>query len=220
MDNTIDRLSKSRVIAVVRGIGPEEAVRTAQALINGGLDCMEFTFAPSAPEKIEDNCRCIRAASEAFGKDICVGAGTVLDENAVRLACDAGARYIVSPDTNEKVIAETKRLGRVSVPGALTPTEIMTAYRAGADFIKLFPVSTLGTEYIRAIRAPLSHVRLLAVGGVDEDNAVSFLRAGCCGVGIGGNLVRKSWIRDGQFEKITETALKLRRAIDEWEAQA
>lgn len=217
-EDTVRAISDSRVIAVIRGIAPEDAVRTAQALLLGGITCMEFTFATSDPESYEDNCRCIRAAAAAFGNGICLGAGTVLDEKLVRLAYDAGAQYIVSPDTNEAVIAETKKLKMASVPGALTPTEIMKAHRAGADFVKLFPAGTLGTEYIKAVRAPLSHVRLLAVGGVDENNTASFLQAGCCGVGIGGNLVRKSWIREGRFDLITETAQKIRRTIDEWEA--
>ena len=127
----------------------------------------------------------------------------------VELAASAGAKYIISPDVNVDVIRRTRELGMVSLPGAMTPTEVMTAHNAGADFVKLFPVGNLGIPYVKAIRAPISHVKLLAVGGVNEDNVADFLHAGLVGAGVGGNLANKKWIEAGEYHKITETARKL-----------
>ena len=114
--------------------------------------------------------------------------------------------FIISPDCNVDVIRRTRELGMVSMPGVLTPTEIMTAHRAGADYVKLFPVGNLGVSYVKALRAPISHVKLMAVGGVNEGNIADFLAAGVYGVGVGGNLANKKWIEAGEFDKITETA--------------
>ena len=131
------------------------------------------------------------------------GAGTVTTLEMLELAKSAGAQFIVSPDTNEEVIKATVKNGMVSMPGAMTPTEILTAYRYGADFVKVFPTSNLGAAYIKAIRGPINHVRLLAVGGVNEKNIGEFIKAGACGAGVGGNLVNKEWIKAGKFDEIT-----------------
>ena len=124
----------------------------------------------------------------------------------LELAKNAGAQFIVSPDTNEEVIRATVAAGMVSMPGALTPTEIVTAHAYGADFVKLFPAGTQGTAYFKAVTAPLNHIRLLAVGGVNEKNIADFLAAGAVGAGVGGNLVNKTWIANGEFDKITALA--------------
>jgi len=124
----------------------------------------------------------------------------------LELAKNAGAQFIVSPDTNEKVIRATVEGGMVSMPGAMTATEVLTAYSYGADFVKLFPIGNLGSSYVKAISAPINHVRLLAVGGVNENNIKEFLDAGAVGAGVGGNLVNKKWIAAGEFDKITDLA--------------
>ena len=134
------------------------------------------------------------------------GAGTVTSLEMLELAKNAGAQFVVSPDTNEEVIKATVTSGMVSMPGALTPTEILNAHRYGADFVKVFPTSSLGASYIKAIRGPINHVRLLAVGGVNEKNIGEFIRAGVNGAGVGGNLVNKEWIARGEFDKITALA--------------
>ena len=123
----------------------------------------------------------------------------------VELAASAGAKYIISPDTNIDVIKRTRELGLVSMPGALTPTEILTAYNNGADFVKLFPIANLGPAYVKAVRAR-SATYHDAVGGVNETNLREYLDLGMCGAGIGGNLVNKKWVENGEFEKITEVA--------------
>ena len=134
------------------------------------------------------------------------GAGTVTTIEMLNLAKEAGAGFIVSPDCNPEVIKATVEAGMVSMPGAMTPTEILTAYRAGADFVKVFPTAGLGSAYIKAVRGPLNHIRLLAVGGVNEKNIADFLAAGCVGAGVGGNLVNKNWIANGEWDKITALA--------------
>ena len=130
--------------------------------------------------------------------------GLVYTVEEVRAAHAAGATFIVSPDSDPEVIAETKRLGMVSIPGALTPSEIKQAYVCGADFVKVFPVNAMGVSYIKAVTAPLSHIRMLAVGGVDGGNIRNYLAAGAVGAGVASCLFKKEWIKEGQWEKITE----------------
>ena len=144
-----------------------------------------------------------------MGDKMIFGAGTVTSLQTLELAKNAGARFVVSPDTNEAVIKATVAAGMVSMPGAMTPTEILTAHEYGADFVKVFPTSGLGASYIKAVCGPINHVRLLAVGGVSEKNVAEFLKAGCVGAGVGGNLVNKEWIKNGEFEKITAVAKEL-----------
>ena len=136
--------------------------------------------------------------------------------DVVQLAADAGAKYIISPDAKEPVIRLTREMGLVSMPGALTPTEVTNAWDWGADFVKLFPLGSLGVGYLKAIRAPLSHIPMLAVGGVNTENVLQYLEAGCVGAGIGGNLVNAQYINNGEFEKITETARILVEKVENW----
>ena len=138
-----------------------------------------------------------------------VGAGTVTSTALVDLAAEAGALYIISPDTDVEVIRRTRELGLVSMPGAYTPTEAKTAFNAGADFIKLFPCVGDGPGYVKALCAPLNHIPFLAVGGVDVNNAAAYIKAGAVGVGVGSSLVKKTWVDAGEYYKITEEAKKM-----------
>ena len=211
----IERISKSKLIAIVRGIADkEQCIRLAQAIYEGGIDLIEVTFNQSAPERFSDTTNAIAAISEHLGDKVCVGAGTVLTPQLAKMAADAGAKYIIAPDANVAVIQKTRELGLVSIPGVLTPTEIAAALEAGADFAKLFPAGLFGSGYIKALKAPLSHVKMLAVGGIDASNIPEFLASGCDGFGIGGNLVNKAWIEAGQFDKITQVARSLRDAVN------
>jgi 2-dehydro-3-deoxyphosphogluconate aldolase/(4S)-4-hydroxy-2-oxoglutarate aldolase len=135
-----------------------------------------------------------------------IGAGTVLNEKQVKLTRDAGGLFIISPDTNDCVIKKSVELGMVSIPGALTPSEITAAHRAGADFIKLFPITNMGIEYVKAVRAPLSHLKLLAVGGVTLENINEYLDTGVCGFGISSGIVDKKLIAAKDFDGITALA--------------
>lgn len=215
-DKIIQMVEEKKIIAIVRGIAPEKGLQVAQALYDGGIRMIEVTFDQKNVDKQADTAAMIRAISERFQGKVCVGAGTVTSVGLVELAANAGAQYIISPDTKEDVIKKTRELGLVSMPGTLTPTEITAAHEWGADFVKLFPVGTLGAGYVKAVKAPLNHIKLLAVGGVNPDNITDFLDAGCCGAGIGGNLVNQKWIDAGEYEKLTETASALVEKVENW----
>lgn len=207
-DTVIDEICKQKIIAIVRGVSSQEAVAAAKALYDGGIRLVEITFNQKAPETFVDTANAIKAIRKEMGDKMLVGAGTVTSPELVELAAEAGAAYIISPDTDPLVIGKTRELGLVSIPGAYTPTEAKQAYNAGADFVKLFPCVGNAPAYVKAICAPLNHIRFLAVGGVNADNAVEFLKAGALGVGVGGNLVNKDWIKAGEFDKIRDEAKK------------
>ncbi|MGI6238559.1 MAG: bifunctional 4-hydroxy-2-oxoglutarate aldolase/2-dehydro-3-deoxy-phosphogluconate aldolase [Christensenellales bacterium] len=213
MDTVMARVRKEKIIAIVRGLEREYMLPLASALVAGGITLIEVTFDQSSPASWQDTQAAIRALNTEFGGKVIAGAGTVMTIGQVNLAHEAGARYVVSPTVEAVVIRETKRLGMASFPGALTPTECVLANRAGADAVKLFPASTLSPAYLKAIRAPLSDIDFLAVGGVDEKNAADFIAAGAIGVGIGGSLVNRAWIERGEFDKITALARQCRKAV-------
>ena len=210
---TIEAIEKEKIIAIVRGADPEQCLKVAAALYEGGIRLMEITYNQKDPASFQTTADTIAAVAREFEGRMLVGAGTVTTPELVEMTAKAGGRYIISPDANPAVIRRTRELGLVSIPGALTPTEVMSAHWAGADFVKLFPVGSLGTAYIKAIRAPISHVKMLAVGGVNEKNIGKFLSTGLCGAGIGGNLANKKWIEAGEYDKITETARALVEAV-------
>lgn len=211
----IQLVADTKLVAIVRGLEPKYCVPLAQAFYAGGIRAIEVTFNQKKPDEFYKTTDAIRAIREAMGDRMAVGAGTVTSVALVELAHGAGAEFIVSPDMNVDVIHRTKELGMVSMPGALTPTEILTAHQNGADFVKVFPAGCLGAGYIKAIRGPINHVLLLAVGGVSEKNAGEFMKAGCAGIGAGGNLVNKQWIEAGEFDKITALAKEFIRALAE-----
>ena len=208
-ENTIKTVLEEKVIAIVRGVDPDACMKVADALYAGGIRLMEVTFNQKDPASFVNTAEAISRISKVYEGKMLVGAGTVTTPELAEMAVKAGAKYIISPDTNVDVIRRTVELGAVSMPGALTPTEVLIAHRAGADFVKLFPVGNLGASYVKALCAPISHVKMLGVGGVNEDNAADFIKAGVVGVGVGGNLANKKWIDAGEFDKITEVAKKL-----------
>ncbi len=199
-------IEEYKIVAIVRGIPSDKILDTAKALYEGGIRCCEVTFDHSSKEKMDDTVKSIKMLRKEFDGKVAVGAGTVVCEDDVILAKDAGASFIISPNANEGVIRLTKRLGLISIPGAFTPTEIVAAYEAGADIVKVFPASNLGVAYIKAVRGPLGYIPMTAVGGVNAENLNDFLKAGCCGVGVGGNLVNKKLIAEGRFDEITKLA--------------
>ena len=205
-EQIIQKVLDKKIVAIVRGVYGEDCVNLARALCEGGIELLEVTFDQSKPELLERTSDTIRQLVQALGDKMIFGAGTVTTVQMLELAKNAGAQFVVSPDTNEEVIKATVAAGMVSMPGALTPTEIVTAHRYGADFVKLFPAGTQGTAYLKAVTAPLNHIRILAVGGVNEKNIADFLAAGAVGAGVGGNLVNKTWIANGEFDKITALA--------------
>jgi len=206
METILNRLLREKIVAIVRGVRLEEIEQTADALLTGGVSALEVTFDQSSPAAIENTLGSIRCLREKYAADICLGAGTVLTAEQVRLAQEAGAQYMISPNTDAEVILAAKTLGCVSIPGAMTPSEAVAAHRAGADIVKLFPAGVLGPAYIKAMCGPLGFLHYFAVGGINEKNAADFIKAGACGVGVGGNLVSVKAIRNGEFAFLTETA--------------
>ena len=202
----IERIEHEKLIVIVRGIENKYLIPMAEAMYAGGVRLLEVTYAADGSVPAEETARGIGRLKEHFGDRMSIGAGTVLTREQVELTALAGGEFIISPDVCPEVIAETVKRGLVSIPGAQTPTEAQAAHRAGADFVKLFPVTTLGPAYVKAIRAPLSHIRFLAVGGIDESNMRDYLRAGICGFGIGSSIVKKDLIEAGDTDAVTALA--------------
>lgn len=213
-ETVISAVEREKVIVIVRGVAKEKLIPLADAMYDGGIRLLEITYDATGKTSDEETAENIAMLAKEFEGRMLIGAGTVLKESQVELTAKAGGKFIISPDTNKAVIERTRALGLVSMPGALTPTEIADAHRYGADFVKLFPVSTFGTEYVKAVKAPLSHIKLLAVGGVDENNIKDYAKAGACGFGIGSNIVNKKLIEEGAFDKITELARDFLAAIE------
>ena len=211
----LEYIKERKIVAIVRGLSPEYLVRLGHAFEEGGIGLMEVTYNQTAPETWKDTANGIEAVEKEFGDRLLVGAGTVITLEQVSMTYNAGGHYLVTPTTQPEIIRAGKALGLGLYPGALTPSEILTAYEAGADAVKVFPASSLGPGYIKAIRAPLSHIPLMAVGGVNEKNAAEFMKAGCVGLGVGGNLVNKEWIKNGEWDKITSLAKEFRKAVAE-----
>ena len=197
---------EGRIIAIIRGFAPETCLRLAEAYAKGGIRLVEITFAQNAPETWKDTAAAIGAIRERFAGDVCVGAGTVLTEEQLTMCEQAGGEYMITPNVKTDLIRECVRRGLVAMPGALTPSEAVEAWEAGAGFVKIFPAGSLGPGYVKAIRAPLAHIPFLAVGGITPDNVADFMRTGCVGAGVGGNLSNKEWIAAGAWDKIAETA--------------
>ena len=216
-EKIINSILTHRLIVIVRGVSSEQLIPLAEALYRGGVRLLEVTYCADRSRLDEEVAEDIRLLCEHFEDRMEIGAGTVLTEKQVELTHRAGGQFIISPEANDAVIHRTVELGMVSIPGALTPREVQLANAAGADFVKLFPVDTMGSPYVKAIRAPLSHVRLLAVGGINENNLQEYLSAGVIGVGVGGNLVDKKCLANNDFSAIEQLARSYVERIKEWE---
>ena len=212
-DQMKDLVLKHKIIAIIRGYDAETCLTLVQALYDGGIRAAEVAFDQTNEETLNNTAQTIARLSEAFGQKMLIGAGTVLTRKQVEMAANAGAAFIVSPDTDPAVIEETRRHEILSIPGALTPTEIKRASDAGGDLIKVFPAGVLGTDYFKALKAPLSHIPLLAVGNIDIKNAGSFMDAGASGLGIGGSLTPKDLIHAGAYDVITARARAFVQAV-------
>jgi 2-dehydro-3-deoxyphosphogluconate aldolase/(4S)-4-hydroxy-2-oxoglutarate aldolase len=205
---TLRRILESGVVAVVRLPSGEQLLDVAAAIEAGGLGVIEFTMTtPGATEAIA-------AASAAMGDRVVIGAGTVLDGATARTAINAGARFIVAPTLSRETIEVCHRYGAVVIPGAYTPTEILTAWEWGADLVKVFPAASLGPGYFKDVLAPLPQIRLVPTGGVDLETAGSFIAAGAVAVAVGSNLVDPKLVAAGDFAAITERARAFRAVVD------
>ena len=212
-EKIIETIEREKIITIVRGVQKEKLVPLAEAMYAGGIRLLELTYDATGAESDEQTAKNIETLSERFEGKMYIGAGTVVTEKQVELTKAAGGSFIISPDTYGVVIEKTRKLDMVSMPGALTPTEIQTAHRHGADFVKLFPATSLGVEYVKAVKAPLSHVKLLAVGGINENNMSDYLKAGISGFGVGSNIVDKKLIEANDYLGISRLAEKYTRVI-------
>ncbi|GAU75554.1 bifunctional 4-hydroxy-2-oxoglutarate aldolase/2-dehydro-3-deoxy-phosphogluconate aldolase [Fusibacter sp. 3D3] len=212
--NVINWVEKYKIIAIFRDVDRSNLIETCKALYEGGIRLMEITFNQSSENGKEETYESIKMLDQALGNKVCIGAGTVMTLEQVDLAVKAGAKYIISPNFDKSVVERSVELGVVAIPGVMTPSEITNAYQAGASFAKVFPAGNFGADYIKAIKSPMSHIPLLAVGGIDEKNAKSFIEAGCLGVGIGSSLVNKELIKDKQFDALKALAVRLVESID------
>lgn len=201
--NTLTTILNTGIVAIARGFYGDKLMLAVKAMYRAGIRAFEVTF-----EQGRDMNRTGEAISMLKSElpDAAIGAGTVLTAQQLDCANNAGASYIVSPNTDVEIIKKTKALGLVSMPGAMTPTEIVSACNAGADIVKLFPAGELGVSYFKAVATPLADVRLAAVAGITLDNIASFRKAGACAFGISSGLFRKKLIDEGNFDEIERIA--------------
>src|SRR5213080_4463168 len=188
------------IVAVVRSSDSQQLVEVARALADGGVTVIEITM--SVPNALD----VLRQVRQALGDRVLLGAGTVLDPETARAVLLAGAEYIVAPTVNVDVIRLCQRYDKLVMPGAFTPTEILTAWEAGADIVKVFPADVVGPAFFKAMRGPLPQIRLMPTGGVDLTTAASFLRAGACCLGIGSQLVEPKAVHERNFDRIRDLA--------------
>ena len=207
-EEIINAVCEHKIIAILRNIPSDKLIRLAEALYDGGIRLLEITFNANGDVSDADVAKNISILTNHFKDKMYIGAGTVLTAEQVRLARSGGASYIISPNVNADVANETHLCSMVYMPGALTPTEIQYARELGAEFVKLFPISNLGTAYVKAVKAPLSHIKLLAVGGINTDNMRQYLDTGVCGFGIGASMTPKNLIDNDDYEAITKLAKK------------
>ncbi|MFO0807192.1 MAG: bifunctional 4-hydroxy-2-oxoglutarate aldolase/2-dehydro-3-deoxy-phosphogluconate aldolase [Gemmataceae bacterium] len=196
------------IVAVVRAPDPRQLVDVIRALADGGVTVAEVTM--TVPDALD----VLRRARQELGDRILLGAGTVLDTETARAVLLAGAEFIVAPTLDLDVIRLCKRYGKMVMPGAFTPTEVLAAWQAGADIVKVFPAEVVGTAFFRAMRGPLPQVRLMPTGGVDLTTARDFLAAGACCLGIGSQLVEPKAIASGDFARLRALATQYRDVVD------
>jgi 2-dehydro-3-deoxyphosphogluconate aldolase/(4S)-4-hydroxy-2-oxoglutarate aldolase len=202
-------LTNPGIIAVVRAQKAEQGLPLSEALIAGGVLAIEITM--TTPNAIE----VIRDLRTRLGDRALVGVGTVLDAQTCRSAIAAGAEFIVTPICRTELVAIAHEADKPVILGAYTPTEAQIAHEAGADFIKLFPADTLGPAYIKALRAPLPHLRIVPTGGVDVSNVADFLNAGCAALGVGGSLVSAKILQEANWSELTRRATEFVRAANQ-----
>jgi 2-dehydro-3-deoxyphosphogluconate aldolase/(4S)-4-hydroxy-2-oxoglutarate aldolase len=188
------------LVAVVRSADSAQLVEVVRALVEGGIDVVEITM--TVPNALE----VIAQVRDALGSQLLLGAGTILDAESARAALQAGAEFLVAPTVNLDVIRLCRRYDKLVMPGAFSPTEILSAWEAGADIVKVFPADVLGPAFFKAMRGPLPQIRLMPTGGVDLNTAADFLRAGACCLGVGSQLVEPKAVSDRNFDRIRELA--------------
>jgi len=207
-EKVLSRIRELGVVPIVRVSTPEDAFRAVEAVVAGGLPMVEITMG------VPNALRVMEQVVERFGDGVLLGAGTVLDTETCRAALLAGAEFIVTPSLNVKVIETARRYSKACIPGALTPTEIVTAWQAGADMVKVFPCAPVGgPQYLKSLRGPLPQIDFVPTGGVDLETTPDYIRAGAAAVAVGGELVSSKALREGKTEVIADNARKFLEAV-------
>ena len=199
-ETNLKTVADAGVVAVIRAHSKDQLKGLTEALLAGGVPAIEVTM--STPKAIAG----IEMLADHFGDKAVIGVGTVIDPATARDAIAAGAQFVVSPVFDEEIVATTRRYGKIMVPGAFTPTEILSAWEAGADIVKVFPAEVVGPAYFKALRGPLPQIRLMPTGGVDLKTASEFLKAGACCLGIGSQLVEPTAVANRDFNRLRELA--------------
>jgi len=213
-EKQLQLLIDNGVVAIVRADNSAQLVQVAEAILEGGVRAIEFTM--TTPDALD----LIKETSKKLGSGVLLGAGTVLDTETCRAAILAGAQFIVTPTLNTEVIKLCQRYSKVIIPGAFTPTEILTAWEAGADMVKVFPATLGGPQYFKDLHGPLPHIKLVPTGGVSLENTGDFIKAGAMAVAVGGNLVNSKLVKEGRFADIAETARKFVTEVKKARGQA
>ena len=203
----LQTLKDSGVVAVIRSDRSDELVQVVQAISEGGIRAIEITM--TTPGALD----VIKTSVAKFKTSVLIGAGTILDTETARVAILAGAEYLVAPTLNPAVIELCRRYNKIVIPGALTPTEILTAWECGADLVKVFPATTMGPRYFRDVKGPLPQIDLIPTGGVNLENAGDFIRAGASAIAVGSNLIDKQAVARGAWQVIRDTARKYVEAV-------
>jgi len=207
-ENVLNRLREVGVVPIVRVSNPDDAFTAVEAVVAGGVPVVEITMG------VPNALRVMEQVVEQFGESVLLGAGTVLDSETCRAALLAGAEFIVTPSLDVKVIETSRRYSKACIPGALTPTEIVTAWQAGADMVKVFPCGPVGgPNYLRSLRGPLPQIDFVPTGGIDLESTPDYIRAGAAAVAVGGELVSRKALQEGKTEVITANARKFLEAV-------
>jgi 2-dehydro-3-deoxyphosphogluconate aldolase/(4S)-4-hydroxy-2-oxoglutarate aldolase len=207
-EKALARIREVGLVPIVRAPSPEDAFKAAEAIVAGGIGIAEITL--TVPNAI----RVLERVAERFGDEVLLGAGTILDPESCRAALLAGAEFIVTPSLDVRVIEVARRYSKMCIPGALTPTEVVTAWQAGADMVKIFPCGPVGgPQYLKALRGPLPHIDFVPTGGVNLETTPAYIKAGAAAVAVGGELVDLKALREGRLDAITATARKYVEAV-------
>lgn len=214
MNEVVQFIEDNKVMVICRGLYNEDLMKVVDALYAGGVRLAEVTFNQNDPDAVEKTSGAIRQLKEKY-PDMKVGSGTVTSVEQVKATKEAGGEFCLSPNVNVEVIKATKEEGLVSIPGALTPTEILQAHEAGADIVKIFPAGWLGLRYLKDIKGPINHVKFLAAAGVNEENFADYLKAGYCAAGISGRLLDKKVIEQQNYAELTRRAQVFTKIAEE-----
>ncbi|MFC1620641.1 bifunctional 4-hydroxy-2-oxoglutarate aldolase/2-dehydro-3-deoxy-phosphogluconate aldolase [Candidatus Neomarinimicrobiota bacterium] len=206
-EDILNRILELKAIAVIRMADSSKLISVVEAILEGGVECVEITM--TVPYAVQ----VIRDVSRAIGDRALIGAGTVIDRITALQTIEAGAQFVVGPVFNSQVVEAVHDQGYVAIPGAFSPGEIVAAWQAGADVVKIFPATVLGPKYIKDLRGPLPQIRLCPTGGVTVDNAGEWIKAGASCVGIGSDLLDKQAIAENRFEILTERARRMVASI-------